>query len=508
MVISLIIFIWLFLAAFADGAIIYVDRDQSCPGSGTTTVPYCNLQNAFNVVNAGDSIRIRDSASPYDMTGTLTRSGSSGSRITIEPDTGHNPTLRYTGNDADTGVIYLSTVSYVTIQNLTFNGTGVQTSRAAIMVKPDGTNVTGVEIKNNTITNWGGTQSNVGSTAVRAVITVDGGWCNPCSATLTNTLVQGNTISTYRQVGIFAQHATGTVIENNTISGARCGTTVDNTPDQIGIGIWDATDGQSTGYIIRGNTIRDWDPKSNCTLAAPNYGTLAGLWCDVGPQNGLIERNLIYNINQGDAGGSGSYESQGLFIEAACSGWTIRNNIIYNIGNVGIRQRVARGNGGSANVYQNNTIYNVGQFAFEGGDTGSGTGAVTFQNNIVYNSGVAALYFENQTTTINFNNNLYFQSPSTIAYWGGGTGGLNFTNWKSTCGCDSAAVNANPSLVSPGTGNFHISSSGSPAVGAAINLSASFTNDYDNVTRSVPWDIGALEFAGGSVVVRRKVNQN
>jgi len=39
-------------------AVIYVNKDSSCPGSGTIGSPYCSIQNAFNVAAAGDDIRM------------------------------------------------------------------------------------------------------------------------------------------------------------------------------------------------------------------------------------------------------------------------------------------------------------------------------------------------------------------------------------------------------------------------------------------------------------------
>src|SRR5260370_32818650 len=116
----------------AAAAIIYVDKEKSCPGAGTDSRPYCSIRNAFEVVNPGDDIRIRNSATPYDESAIATRSGTAAAPIIIEPDTGHHPILRYTGKGAMAAVIKLQYVDYWTIRNLTFDGSGVWTSSIAV----------------------------------------------------------------------------------------------------------------------------------------------------------------------------------------------------------------------------------------------------------------------------------------------------------------------------------------------------------------------------------------
>ena len=35
----------------AQAAILYVDKDNGCPGTGTSQAPYCRIQNAFNAAS-------------------------------------------------------------------------------------------------------------------------------------------------------------------------------------------------------------------------------------------------------------------------------------------------------------------------------------------------------------------------------------------------------------------------------------------------------------------------
>ena len=151
-----------------QAAVIYVDKDKPCPGSGTSNSPYCNIQAAFKVARPGDVIRIRDSATPYDERAVATRSGTSKAPITVEPDVGHHPKLRYSGRNAHAGVIEIRDADYWQISDLTFDGSGTQTSRFAVHLHAFTRDITGHRIVQNTFRNWGGIGENTkGAAAVR-----------------------------------------------------------------------------------------------------------------------------------------------------------------------------------------------------------------------------------------------------------------------------------------------------------------------------------------------------
>jgi hypothetical protein len=59
-------------------------------------------------------------------------------------------------------------------------------------------------------------------------------------------------------------------------------------------------------------------------------------------------------------------------------------------------------------------------------------------------------------------------------------------------------VVGDPLFVNPGAGDYHVQT-GSPAIGAGVNLSSSFTTDYAGTTRTPPWTIGAYQFGGASL---------
>ena len=155
-----------------QASVIYVDKDKSCPGSGTSNSPYCSIQAAFNVADPGDVIRIRDSATPYDERAVATRSGTASAPITIEPDVGHHPKLRYSGRNAQAGVIEIKDANYWRIRDLTFDGIGTQTSRSAVVLIAYTRDITGHQIIQNTFRNWGGTGENTkGAAAVLLSVT-------------------------------------------------------------------------------------------------------------------------------------------------------------------------------------------------------------------------------------------------------------------------------------------------------------------------------------------------
>jgi len=505
---SLLTFLVLFFAAQVNAAILYVDKDSSCPGSGTTGAPYCSIQNAFNVVNAGDSIRIRDSATPYDANSILTRSGSAGSPITIEPDVGHNPTIRYTGSGGQTGAIHVRDASYIIIQNLTFDGAGVFTSRFGIYINAETTDVNGIQLLNNTVRNWGGSAAQASSAMERGAIGLAGGYCYPCSPArqVRGAIVRGNTVQDSRQTGIFLQHASDTLIENNTIFGIKSGMDADTGLQTLGIYISDAGPGGSSGTIIRGNTIRDFELRTSSnstgiTHTSGAYDTEAAIWCDVGPTNGLVENNTIYNINYSAVRpqdyNRNEMESQGVFIEADCTGWTTQKNVIYNIGGAGVRQR-ARSFTGS-NSYLNNTIFNIGYNGIEMGNIGGsgGTGSAVIKNNIVMNARSSQISFDDATgNSFTVNWNIYFSNNGgSVGNWSG-SGTSSFAAWKSACGCDGNSLNSNPLFVSTVTPDFHLQSS-SPARGAGE--SGVDAGAY-NVLGSVTWsnDRGGSGTASGT----------
>jgi hypothetical protein len=440
----------------AQAATIYVDKDISCPGGGTSTNPYCSIQNAFNVVNAGDTIRIRDSATPYDQNAVTTRSGTAGSPITLEPDTGHNPTIRYTGNGAQNGAIEIRNADYWTVRNLTFDGAGVYTSAFALWFQAATRDVVGIQVIGNTFKNWGGSESQAGTAGTRGALTISHGGGSPWFPTA---LIQGNTFLNNRLINIFLIHNKNTIVENNDISGTTCGRDSDTAINALGLKMIEVG---ATGIIVRNNTIHDFQAYSACTLPNAGFDTWAGLWCDVGPSNGEISGNLIYNIDQNKAV-LDRQGSNGIFIEAGCYNWVIKNNVVQNIGVAGLRNGTVTPC--DNNQWLNNTVYSVGLWGF----VASYGKNITIKNNIFDDNGQAQIRIEGNAVAQGphvIDYNLYYDTTggTKAGQWGSITV-LNFANWRNACGgCDSHSLNTDPKFVNAAGADFSLQAT-SPAQG-------------------------------------------
>jgi hypothetical protein len=489
--------ILLLLVGSANAADLFVDKDNGCPGSGTTGSPYCSIQNAFNAVAAGDTIKIRDAASSYDEGAVLTTTGTVGNPITIQPDTGHNPTITKTGG---TAAIEIRRVSYVTLQNLNFNGTGVNTGTYAVLVRSattcdNGFMMQGIQILNNTFQNWGGNESEASTAGTRAALSIDGGFCIPQQANMADgVIVTGNLFSANRQISLLVLHAKNTRIEDNEVTGQLCGRDSDTAVNALGIKIIDSTTvGTGNGNIVRGNTIRDFQEHVNCGIVNQAHATWAGVWCDAHPDSGLVEKNTIYNIDQNKGNNSNSnglsHASMGIFIEYGCDDWVVKNNLVYDVGYIGIRLGSEGAGIAARPLIYNNTLYSIAAYSLYMARADD----ADVRNNIIHDSGTAAIVMSADTVTHaghTINQNLYFDTAGgnkVGSYNGGGV--TNFATWKTNCGCDASSLNNDPLFSTP----LFTLQAGSPAKDAGATI-ASVTDDLNSIARTEPYSIGAFEF--------------
>jgi hypothetical protein len=452
----------------AQAAILYVDKDNACPGSGTSASPYCSIQNAVNAVNSGDTIRIRDSATPYNETIQTSKSGTSGSPITVEPDTGHKPILRNTGAGGQCATFDIVN-GWWTIQNLNFDATGVNPCKfGAIWARA----LEGIKILNNTFKGWGGPTGEPSATAMNAVI-VTGGIGGPNDPYFpTNYLLDGNVFDSNRTYALVVSHTGGVTISNNEFKNTKCGRGQDAV-NQVDMHVIFT----AKNLIIRGNDFHDHEDRSNCTLTSQQYATEAAIWCDVGQwttglvTNNLIEKNKIWNIQKNKTDFSNpnglSHASRGIFIEAKCAGYTVQNNVIWDVGNIGITNSYhSLDVNAPVNKYYNNTIHSNGVYGIN-----IKFGNVEVKNNIISSNGTAqicrgACSEDGNTSQVSLvaDYNLYDDAGSQTNIGRVSNTTYNFADWKKQCGCDSHSVNTNPLFVNPPL-DFHLQSS-SPARGA------------------------------------------
>src|SRR5262245_46762564 len=217
-----------FVIAPARATIIYVDKNNVCPGSGTSVAPYCSIANAVNVVNAGDTIRIRNAATPYNETIQTNKSGTPSNPITIEPDVGHNPTIRNSGNGGQCSTFTVFDADYWTIQNLNFDATGVTPCWfGAIAIQAIRRNVVGHQILNNTFKNWGGPNQETPANTGMAAVMFDGGALEANQGFWPSGLIKGNTFDSNRVTNITLIHSRNVVVEGNDIKNTKCGRDTD-----------------------------------------------------------------------------------------------------------------------------------------------------------------------------------------------------------------------------------------------------------------------------------------
>ena len=494
-------------------AVIYVNKDSSCPGSGTIGSPYCSIQNAFNVAAAGDDIRIQKASSPYDENAIAQSSGSSGSPIIVESDDASNQAIiRYTGNGAVAGAMEFHDRNYWTIQNLTFDGKGVFTSTMAVWIGlsnsgrwSSGPALTGFRVLNNTFRNWGGTEAQESSlsTATQSAIGtlfISGGYGAPVgSFTIDGTVVQDNLFDTDRMIAISMTSTTHSIVQNNEIKNTTCGRQTSGGPGLAvvidGMHLITGTVGFVTGDLFKGNLIHDHQLPGSCGLAptGDGYWEADGIHGDVYPVGGTIDSNKIWNIDPANVHNG---TSTGLHIEAGNFGWTVKNNVIYNIGYAGILNNQQTGSG-PVNQYYNNTIYSNGSGAGNQIGIELRWGFAVVKNNII---GVTDLpiYLRSQAITaggitIDYNDYWNQGTGANVASWNEGAI-TNFATWKTNCGCDSHSINADPQFVSSSTPDFHLQAT-SPAINAGITLTQ-VTTDFDGIAQpqGSAYDMGAYDW--------------
>lgn len=218
----------------------------------------------------------------------------------------------------------------------------------------------------------------------------------------------------------------------------------------------------------------------------------------------VVERNTI------DAGTSNS-NIFGIWTVAA--GGVIRNNVIsagtnangssYGVradGTVSILNNTI--NGGSGGSYSTGISYN--------------SGAVVIENNIIFTSvaDYRTCFMETQgvTNPANFDNNNLFDCPTSLYTDYVGVSGGNCP-YNASFNCLTAVtdihnlgdigsgasgnVSVDPAFANQAGGNWHLTDSSPASIFfGGLDLSASFTDDKDSVSRTVPWSIGAYERSG------------
>jgi Carbohydrate binding module (family 6)/Right handed beta helix region/Protein of unknown function (DUF1565) len=456
----------------AAGTNYHVAGSGNDANQGTQSSPFRTIQKCASVSTAGDTCNIRGGFTYSESVG-LANSGTSGNPITyqVEPGTGTATLKTPFGGQTRGAVFNIAGKSYITVQNLTFDGLlyGWAIRVRGNQAWPGPFDAHHITIQNNSIKNWGNQDLSSGeyNQQVDSQIEV---------SQASNVLVQNNLLDEVRgfPINFFADD--GNSVIGNTITHVHQKTTSGN-------GINQATGiqfGADTNLLIKNNTI--------AFVGDGSFGAGNGIWCDTpaddnnprGPNGSIVDGNIIH-----DHGGPG------IVIEAWCNNVTVQRNVIYN-GFGGIRS-TEYGGPGMTNDYHvfNNTVYNNQNYGF---DMQTGTNAVV-RNNIFMNNGSSQIVVTDLAApTITLSNNLYLAAGTNIGLWNCvdpcdySSANRSFSSWLSVSG-ETNSKNIDPKFVNASAGDFHLQST-SPAIDAGTNVGLPYNG-------SAP-DMGALEFGGTS----------
>jgi hypothetical protein len=393
----------------------------------------------------------------------------------------------------------LNGVSYVTVQNLKWDGTGANVAMTALEVDDNTISPVGITILNNTFNNWGSSNTTLGySGAANSAIWLHTG--NSSIHTIT-AIIQGNTFTGNRYCDVEIWSGLNVQVLNNTISGTVCGiedgTTGSTNYSSAELGREDIHESeffahQVTNTVIKGNTISNDAATCPLTGLGPfGWAEWAAVHLDGGAANSVVTQNTIHDL----AAWSGATTVVGIHLEYGTEGITVSNNLVYNMsgGNGAKGIWVSASIAGTQQYVLGNTVYNVDYIGIQ-----MGTGNVTVQDNIMLNNG-SQIGWSGTTcpSCISDYNSFWDTSGGTHVGGTNGGAGLNFGAWKGATSGDLHSINSNPNLSNPlaGTVAGFEETAISPTLGAGITMSEMIT-DFLGINRIAPYDIGAFQGVG------------
>jgi cysteine-rich repeat protein len=446
--------------------------EASSSGAATWVVAetggdFTSIQAALDAAVAGDTIRVRSKPTPWFEKVLFPRSGdATNGFITLEAFPGESPVLDGSGV-AGENVILVDSKSWVRVAGLEIRNNLDVRDGSGIRVIGSGSHI---EIRDNEIHSMRGRNA--------MGITVYG--TSP-DLPLSDLVIEGNEIHDCEphpsEALTLNGNVTGFLIADNHVHDVNnigidlIGGETDINPDPTKV----ARDG-----IVRGNRVERANQKGG--------GFAGGIYVD-GGRDIVIERNVV---SESDLGIEIGAEGAGI----VASGITVRTNVLFHNERAGLvfggfSASVGRTEGCT---FRNNTL-------FENDTLGTGFGEIWVQfaeNNLVENNLVIStaqnglVYSDAGNGNNTFRYNLWYApggAPSAEFTWNGETF-VGFDAWRTGTGQGSASLFADPRLISPGSGDFHLASD-SPAIDAA---------SPDTVTDPDERDLDGQERLSGSVV--------
>ena len=401
------------------------------------------IQDALDAAVAGDTVLVHEKLGPYFERLQFPRSGSAGGGfITLTAAPGETPILDGTGVPGDQSMILIDSKSYLKVIGLEIqNNVGV-TDGSGVRILGAGSHL---EIRGNRIHDMRG-QNAMGITVYATEpqpisdLVIDGNEIYDCEPATSEALTLNGNVD-------------GFVVNDNHVHdvdniGIDCiGGETDLQPDDTKV---------CRNGVIRGNRVE---------RARSSYGGgfAAGIYSD-GGRDLVIENNVV---TESDVGVEIGAENGGI----VSTGIVVRNNVLYandkaGLGFGGYASYTGRVNGCT---FTGNTLYR--------NDTlGAGFGELwiqyaegnTVSGNLFYSTGQNKLLvseYGNVDTVLD--HNLWFTEDGAAAalFSWNGTPYVGFAAYRAGTGQDAASTFADPLLVAPASGDFHLGA-GSPAVNA------------------------------------------
>lgn len=401
---------------------------------------YTSIQAALDVAVAGDTIRVRQGAAPYFEKIVFPRSGNAGSGfISLEAAPGERPVLDGTGvPGAD--MVRIEGRSWVRLQGFEIRNDLAVNDGSGVRLTGSGSHV---EIRDNEIHEIRGrhamgiTVYGTDATPISDLV-IDGNVIHDCDPATSEALaVNGN-------VDGFA--ITNNVVRDvNNIGIVMIGGETDIQPDSSKV---------ARNGVCSGNRVE---------RARSSYGGgfAGGIYVD-GGRDIVVEHNVV---TESDLGMEIGAENPGI----VARGIIVRNNVLYRNDKAGLVFGGYAANVGRVrdSEFRNNTTY-------ENDTLGAGFGELWIQyadSNVVRNNVFVAtsanllLQSDAGNTGNAIDHNVWWAPGGAAAarfVWNGSEA-VGFAAYRTATGQDAASVFADPQLVAPASGDFHVGAA-SPAV--------------------------------------------
>ncbi len=453
---------------------------------------------ALDVVEAGDTILVREKSEPYNEIVKFRSSGDeTDGFITLMAYPGERPVIDGTGLEWDSdwplGLVKIINKNYIRVEG--FEIRNLITSNSGKF--PAGIWVRGsshhIELINNVVHHIEQNGNEAGAHGI-AVYGTNG------SASIHDLLIEGNEVHSCK-LGWSESLVLNGNVENFTVSNNIVHNNNNIAFDFIGhegecpVPEFD----QARNGIVIDNIAYDIDSRGN-----PAYGDEAsadGFYVD-GGKNILFERNSVYNCNIG-------FEIASEHGGKTTSGIVVRNNLIRENIVLGLSIGGYDSDRGEALdcVVVNNAFYKNNTESFDWGAeilVQYYCRNNIFKNNVIYSNSDIPLISNSTGTGENnvFDNNLFYTEGNAFWSWNGNEF-HDFNSYQAGSGQDADGMFADPKLVDPSNDNPALQND-SPAIDAGENMSAEIVGEFDFFSneriQNGTIDIGAAEYDIASAI--------